>query len=78
MQIARISCGTLKREIRPLRLIYSGEVLRVKNNSLNMSRQATQIGAEIIGVKNFSCENELTKLIIDILVILKIICLLRF
>ena len=72
LQIARISCGTLKREIRPLRLIYSGEVLRIKNNSLNMSRQATQIGAEIIGVKNFSCENELTKLIIDILVKLKI------
>ena len=72
LQVARISCGTLKNETRPLRLIYSGETLKVKNNSLNMSRQATQIGAEIIGVKNHSCENELTKLIIDILVKLKI------
>ena len=51
VQIARISCGSLVELPRPLKICYSGEVLRVKNNSLNLSRQATQIGLEIIGIK---------------------------
>ena len=49
VQIARISCGSLVELPRPLKVCYSGEILRVKNNSLNLSRQATQIGSEIIG-----------------------------
>ena len=67
LQVARISCGSLAEEPRPLRLSYSGEVLKVQNNNLNMSRQSTQIGAEIVGVENNFCENEIIKLIIEIL-----------
>ena len=51
MQIARISCGSLSQISRPLRLCYSGEILKVQNTSINLSRQFTQIGAEIIGVQ---------------------------
>ena len=51
-QIARVSCGSLLNSPRPLRLCYSGEVFKVKSNSLNMSRQSLQIGSEIIGIKN--------------------------
>jgi len=72
LQIGRISCGSLSKTLRPLRLCYSGEVMKVKNTSLDMSRQLTQIGAEIIGIKNSFCEYELIELIIEILKKLKI------
>ena len=42
MQVARIACGSLSEIKRPLRLCYTGEVLKVKNN-INLSRQFTQI-----------------------------------
>ena len=72
MQIARISCGSLSQISRPLRLCYSGEILKVQNTSINLSRQFTQIGAEIIGVqKNYSL-NEIINLVIENLKNLKI------
>ena len=72
LQIARISCGSLNKNPRPLRLCYSGDVFKVKNNSLNLSRQITQIGTEIIGIEENLCEKELINLIIEILSKLKI------
>ena len=72
LQIARISCGSLLNKPRPLKLCYSGEILKVKNNSLNMSRQSIQIGSEIIGIEENSCENQVINLLIDILDQLKI------
>ena len=72
MQIARLSCGALVNSPRPLRLCYSGDVFKVKNNSLNLSRQITQIGSEIMGIENHFCEKELINLIIEILSKLKI------
>ena len=72
VQIARISCGSLIELPRPLKLCYSGEVLRVNNNSLNLSRQATQIGSEIIGIDQNECENEIISLMIESLRLLKI------
>tara|TARA_B100000579_G_scaffold435165_1_gene457746 strand:- start:374 stop:1501 length:1128 start_codon:yes stop_codon:yes gene_type:complete len=72
LQIARLSCGALANYPRPLRLCYSGDVFRVKNNSLNLSRQITQVGSEIIGIEQNLCEKELINLIIEILAKLKI------
>ncbi len=72
VQIARISCGSLVELPRPLKVCYSGEILRVKNNSLNLSRQATQIGSEIIGIKKNQCENEIISLMIESLNLLRI------
>ena len=51
MQVARIACGSLSKKVRPIRLCYTGEILKVKNNNINLSRQFTQIGGEIIGVE---------------------------
>lgn len=65
LQIARVSCGSLSKNIRPLRLCYAGEVLKVKNNSINLSRQFTQVGAEIIGIQDHFCLSELINLIIE-------------
>lgn len=67
MQVARIVCGSLSKKIRPLRLCYTGEVLKVKNNNINLSRQFTQIGAEIIGVEKNFCLVEIINLIIETL-----------
>ena len=67
MQVARISCGTLSQSNRPLRLCYTGEVLKVKNNSVNLSRQFTQIGAEIIGVEKNYCIDEVIILVKELL-----------
>ena len=72
VQIARISCGSLVELPRPLKVCYSGEILRVKNNSLNLSRQATQIGSEIIGINKNQCENEIISLMIESLKLLRI------
>ncbi len=65
LQVARISCGSLSNNTRPLRLCYTGEILKVKNNNINLSRQFTQVGAEIIGVKDGFCLRELINLIIE-------------
>jgi ATP phosphoribosyltransferase regulatory subunit len=72
VQIARISCGSLIELPRPLKVCYSGEVLRVNNNSLNLSRQSTQIGSEIIGIEQNDCENEIITLMIESLNCLRI------
>ena len=53
-QISRIASTRLSHLARPLRLSYSGDVLRVKGDSFNTERQKTQVGAELIGLeKNF-------------------------
>ena len=72
VQIARISCGSLVELPRPLKVCYCGEVLRVNNNSLNLSRQSTQIGSEIIGIEQNDCENEIITLMIESLNCLRI------
>ncbi len=72
MQVARIACGSLAEKKRPLRLCYTGDILKVKNNNINLSRQFTQIGAEIIGVEKTFCLSEIINLIIEFLKNLKI------
>ena len=70
-QIARISCGSLSKYERPLKLCYSGEVLKVKNKNLSMSRQSTQIGAEVVGITEETVIVEIINLIVKILKKLK-------
>ena len=66
-QIARISCGALKFQARPLRVMYFGDILRVNNSQLKTARHSTQLGGEIIGVKNEENEIELIRIISEIL-----------
>ena len=47
-------------------------MLRVKNTSLNLSEQTTQLGAEIVGIGNNDCENEIISLMITSLKSLKL------
>jgi len=48
-QIARIAATRLGDAARPLRLSYSGQVLRVKGSEIRPERQVAQVGAELIG-----------------------------
>ena len=58
-QISRIASTRLSHISRPLRLSYSGDVLRVKGDSFNTERQKTQVGAELIGLENEFCDAEI-------------------
>jgi len=48
-QVARIAAVRLARAPRPLRLCYSGQVLRVRGSELRGARQMSQAGIELIG-----------------------------
>lgn len=48
-QIGRIALTRLSDEPRPLRLAYSGHVLRLNGTQLNPARQILQVGAELVG-----------------------------
>lgn len=57
-QAARIATTRLAHLSRPLRLCYSGQVLRVRGTQLRPERQFTQAGAEIIGTDDPSADAE--------------------
>ncbi len=48
-QVARIAATRLAQQARPLRLCYSGQVLRVRGSQLAPERQLPQAGIELIG-----------------------------
>jgi ATP phosphoribosyltransferase regulatory subunit len=66
-QVARIAATRLKKSARPLRLSYSGDVLRVKGTQLRPERQFTQVGAEIIGAGKAQADAEVVLLAIEAL-----------
>lgn len=49
MQIARIATTRLANRPRPLRLSYSGQVVRVLGSELRSGRQLGQVGVELVG-----------------------------
>jgi ATP phosphoribosyltransferase regulatory subunit len=58
LQIARIATTRLVKQPRPLRLSYSGDVLRVSGSQLRQQRQFAQVGAELIGSSAPSADAE--------------------
>lgn len=66
-QIARIACGSLKDDPRPLKLCYFGEILKVNNSYVNTSRQSTQIGAEMINISGDDPEIKIINIINELL-----------
>ena len=67
IQVARIATTRLAAAPRPLRLSYSGEVLRVKGSQLRPERQFTQVGCELIGAKGVPADVEIIRLAADAL-----------
>jgi len=58
MQIGRIASTSLAERPRPLRLSYSGQVLKLRSGQLQPERSRLQIGAELIGTDSViaACE----------------------
>src|SRR4051812_33920998 len=67
LQIARIAATRLNKLPRPLRLSYSGEVLRVKGDELRPERQFGQVGIELIGSNSAAADAEVIGLSVEAL-----------
>lgn len=61
-QVARIATSRLRKAPRPLRLCYSGQVLRVAGTQMRPERQFTQAGAELVGVDRPEADAEVAVL----------------
>jgi len=66
-QIARIAASRLAGSPRPLRLCYSGQVLRVRGDQLRPERQFTQAGIELFGSDAVKADVEIVLLIVSAL-----------
>jgi len=66
-QIARIASTRLADAQRPLRLMYSGQVLRVSGRELRPERQFTQVGIELIGAESSAADAEVIVVLADAL-----------
>tara|TARA_B100000700_G_scaffold65607_1_gene72456 strand:- start:6668 stop:7843 length:1176 start_codon:yes stop_codon:yes gene_type:complete len=64
-QVARIATTRLAGAPRPLRLSYTGEVLRVKGTQLRPERQFAQVGAELIGSESAAADIEIIAIAVD-------------
>jgi ATP phosphoribosyltransferase regulatory subunit len=66
-QVARVALTRLEGAPRPLRLCYSGEVLRVRGTQLRPERQFAQVGAELIGAASAAADAEIVALAVEAL-----------
>jgi ATP phosphoribosyltransferase regulatory subunit len=66
-QAARVALTRLENAPRPLRVSYSGEVLRVRGTQLRPERQFAQVGAELIGAPSAAADAEIIALAVDAL-----------
>jgi len=66
-QIARIAESRMKEEVRPLRISYAADVLRVNGTQLRPERQFCQVGCEFIGTGSQSDDVEVALIAIKAL-----------
>ncbi len=69
-QVARIAAVRLGRSPRPLRLSYSGQVLRVRGSELRAARQFAQAGIELIGADCAEADAEVIAVAAEALAVL--------
>ena len=62
LQVARIAASRMKDAVRPLRLAYAGQVLRVRGSQLRPERQFAQAGVELIGSDALAADVEVAVL----------------
>ena len=68
-QVARIALIRLADAPRPLRLGYTGEVLRVRGTQLRPERQFAQVGAELIGSESAMADVEIISVAVESLLV---------
>jgi ATP phosphoribosyltransferase regulatory subunit len=64
-QIGRIAATSLAETRRPLRLCYAGQVVAIKGDGLDPTRERLQIGAELIGADGVEAASELVAMAIE-------------
>lgn len=58
-QVARLASSRFDKDDYPLRLMYAGDVLRVKASQLRPERQFCQVGCELIGAESVQADIEM-------------------
>ncbi|MEJ5977919.1 ATP phosphoribosyltransferase regulatory subunit [Novosphingobium sp. PS1R-30] len=67
-QVGRIAATSLAGAARPLRLCYAGQVVTIKGDGLDPTRERLQLGAELIGSDSVAAAAELVAMAIETLV----------
>ncbi len=67
VQVGRIAATGLAGAARPLRLCYAGQVLIIKGDGLDPTRERLQVGAELIGTDSVAAAAELVAMGIEAL-----------
>ncbi len=66
-QVARIAATGLSGAARPLRLCYAGQVVTIKGDGLDPTRERLQLGAELIGSDSVAAAGEIVAVAIEAL-----------
>ena len=66
-QVGRIAATGLASVARPLRLCYAGQVVTIKGDGLDPTRERLQIGAELIGMDSVAAAGEVVAVAIEAL-----------
>lgn len=67
-QVGRIAVTRLAGQVRPIRLMYAGPVLRVRGDQLSPERERTQAGAELIGSDSAGAAAEVLAVAVEALI----------
>ena len=67
VQVGRIAATGLAAAARPLRLCYAGQVLTIKGDGLDPTRERLQLGAELIGSEAVAAAAEIVAIAIEAL-----------
>ncbi len=67
VQVGRIAATSLAGAPRPLRLCYAGQVLTIKGDGLDPTRERLQLGAELIGSDSVAAAGEIVAVAIEAL-----------
>ena len=67
VQVGRIAATGLARAARPLRLCYAGQVVTIKGDGLDPTRERLQLGAELIGSDSVAAAAEVVAMAIEAL-----------
>src|ERR1700712_4634850 len=66
-QVGRIAATSLAGAARPLRLCYAGQVVTIKGDGLDPTRERLQLGAELIGSDSVEAAAEIVAMAIEAL-----------
>lgn len=67
VQVGRIAATRLAEAPRPLRLCYAGQVVTIKGDGLDPTRERLQLGAELIGADSVAAAGEVVAMAIEAL-----------